>query len=216
MPPVEKNLLFSMLGVNWSYPNQQSRNGGIQMLSHTSSNRLIIFFILFTFMTLLSSVAAAENGFTLYGDIGQIALPVAALGMTIAKGDKEGAIEFAEAFVTTEALTYGLKYTINEKRPNGGKHSFPSGHTSSAFAGAAFLQERYGWDYGIPAYVAAAAVGASRITSHKHHVQDVIAGAAIGTGSNLIFTKEYKKNAVAIAPAFLNGGAGLMFSYSFK
>src|SRR5690349_3992866 len=40
------------------------------------------------------------------------------------------------AFVITE----GLKYAINERRPNGGLHSFPSGHTSIAFTGAEFIR----------------------------------------------------------------------------
>jgi len=126
---------------------------------------LVIFFICGLLMSF--SISASEAGgkaFTTYRDIGQIALPVAALLMTAVKADKQGALQFAEAFAATEAVTYGLKYAIAERRPDGGTHSFPSGHTSAAFAGTSFIQQRYGWDWGIPADVAATAVGISRIT----------------------------------------------------
>lgn len=186
------------------------------MIKHAVVKGLSVFFIAAVLMTCISSDAAAGNGFTLYGDIARIAIPVAALAMTVAKGDKNGAIQFGEAIATTAAVTYGLQYTVNAEGPEGDEHSFPSGHTSIAFAGAAFLQQRYGWTYGAPAYLAATLVGISRITDHKHHVVDVIAGAGIGIGANLIFTKKYEKNALTITPLPLDRGAGIMLSYSFK
>ncbi len=164
----------------------------------------------------ISASEAGGNAFTTYGDIGQVALPVAALLMTAVKGDKQGALQFAESFAASEAATYGLKYAINERRPDGGTHAFPSGHTSAAFAGASFIQQRYGWDWGIPAYVAAAGVGISRVTAHKHYIHDVIAGAGIGIGANLIFTKKYQKDTLAIGPMPVDGGAGLMLTYHFQ
>jgi len=175
-----------------------------------------VFVLAALLMTCISSDAAAGNGFTLYGDIARIALPAAALAMTAAKGDKDGAIQFGEALVTTAAVTYGLQYTVHSEGPDGEEHSFPSGHTSIAFAGASFIQQRYGWAYGGPAYFAAALVGMSRITGHKHHVVDVLAGAGIGIGANLIFTKKYESNAVTLAPLPLDKGAGIMLGYSFK
>lgn len=182
----------------------------------SSAKGLIILLMAIIFITSFSSNSAAAKWFKVYGDIGQIALPVAAAATIAIKWDKEGAIQFAESFGTMEAVTLGLKYTVNEIRPLGGNHSFPSGHTASAFAGASFLQQRYGWNFGVPAYVAATLVGISRITSHEHHWYDVVAGAAIGVGANLIFTKKYQQNTVAISPVPFAGGAGLMLSYSFK
>src|SRR5689334_2533807 len=44
--------------------------------------------------------------------------------------------DLALAIGRTEVVTYGLKYSVTEERPNGGGHSFPSGHTSVAFSGA--------------------------------------------------------------------------------
>ena len=103
---------------------------------------------------------------------------------------------------------------IDKERPNNGNNdSFPSGHTSTAFQGAAFIQKRYGWKYGAPAYVAASFVGYSRVEADKHHLEDVIAGAAIGILSSYYFTTPYK--GVVIAPIANNGVLGLKAKVSF-
>lgn len=135
--------------------------------------------------------APASNEMRTAGDVLQSVLPATALGLTAGFHDREGAIEFAESAAVTLAVTYTLKYTISERRPNGGDHSFPSGHTSISFASAEFIRGRYGWEYGVPAYAAAVFVGYSRVASREHHTYDVAAGAAIGFLSSYIFTKPY-------------------------
>jgi membrane-associated phospholipid phosphatase len=123
------------------------------------------------------------------GDIASILLPAgAAAGALLAK-DGEGLVQLAQAFATTMAVVYVLKPTIDRTRPDGGRHAFPSGHAASAFAGAAFLQRRYGWRLGVPACVLAGYVGYSRVESDRHHPTDVVAGAAIGIAANLVFTR---------------------------
>jgi PAP2 superfamily len=84
----------------------------------------------------------------------------------------------------TAVITGVLKEVVHEERPNGGQHSFPSGHTSSAFCGAEFIRKEYGWAWGAPAYAAATYVGWSRVEAKAHHWHDVVAGAAIGYFSN--------------------------------
>jgi membrane-associated phospholipid phosphatase len=125
------------------------------------------------------------------GDILQVALPVWAYAMTFTNDDSEGSIQFTQSFLTTMATTYATKLTVDRERPNGGNMSFPSGHTSAAFSGAAFIQMRYGWLYGSVAYAGAAYVGWSRVVTENHYVEDVIAGAGIGIISAAIFTKPY-------------------------
>ncbi len=50
----------------------------------------------------------------------------------------------------------------------------------SAFAGAAFIDSRYGKTFGIPAYALAVFTGYSRVQSNWHYRDDVLAGASVG------------------------------------
>lgn len=124
------------------------------------------------------------------GDILQVVVPAMAYGMTFYKGDDEGRTQFYKSFATTVGTTHLLKNTIDAKRPNGGSKAFPSGHTSAAFQGAAFIHTRYGFEQAWPAYAAAAFVGYSRLDSDNHHTRDVIAGAALGIAASFYFSPE--------------------------
>ena len=87
----------------------------------------------------------------------------------------------AQGFIVTNALTGGVKVITNRERPDQTSHtSFPSGHTSNSFMWATVTSQHYGWKVGIPAYALASYVGVSRLKSHKHHLTDVLAGAALG------------------------------------
>jgi membrane-associated phospholipid phosphatase len=133
--------------------------------------------------------ARAGDGFEKFGDVMRYALPAAALGVTAAKRDGEGAAMFVASAVPTLGLTYGLKALVHEERPDGsGDDSFPSGHTASAFLGASHLHYRYGWKYGLPAYGLATLVGASRIEADKHFFHDVLASVVIANLSAYLLT----------------------------
>jgi len=128
-------------------------------------------------------------------DVLAIALPVATIAYTLSTKDWQGLKQGAFAAATTIGTTYLLKYTIHKRRPDGSdNHSFPSFHTSASFAAAAFVQRRYGWKWGIGAYVVAAYVGWGRTFARKHDWWDVLAGAAIGAGASYIFTRPLIKN----------------------
>lgn len=76
--------------------------------------------------------------------------------------------------------------------------SFPSGHTTLAFATATSVALQYKkWYVVVPAYVWAASVGYSRMYLGKHYPSDVLAGAAIGIGagyfSHWLTKKIFKK-----------------------
>lgn len=140
-------------------------------------------------LLLVLTPGARASDISTAGDAAAVAIVLAAGGITIARDDKEGMVQLTKTAILDVSATMGLKYTIHERRPDGSDNqSFPSAHTSVSFASAEYLRKRYGWDYGLPAYTLASFVAYSRVESNKHHVKDVIAGAAIGIGSGYIFT----------------------------
>jgi membrane-associated phospholipid phosphatase len=167
-------------------------------MTNKGSSLLIVIFILFLCNTsqILAQGGVDKNTGTTQnvGDVFFYTLPLVTLGSTFIIGDKKGTWQFAKGFLTTTAITYGLKLGISKERPDGSNSdSFPSGHTSLTFHSAGFVHKRYGFKYAIPSYLLAGFTAASRIDSDKHDIFDVIAGAAIGLGSNLIFTTEYQQ-----------------------
>lgn len=136
--------------------------------------------------------AKASSGVEAAGDLLLFVLPVTAVWLTVYYKDGKGALQLGESAALTAGVTYGLKYAVDETRPNGGGHSFPSGHSSISFSAAEFIRKRYGWGYGIPAYAAASFVAYSRVESRQHYLHDVIVGAGIGIASSYIFTNTYK------------------------
>ena len=98
--------------------------------------------------------------------------------------EKRLLVNTAVSFAVDAAVTYGLKYSIKTTRPDGtDRHSFPSGHTSFAFFGAAVLDKEFRhvspW-ISVGGYAVAAFVGVDRVCRNRHHWGDVAAGAAIG------------------------------------
>lgn len=143
------------------------------------------------------------------GDVVQIAIPAVALATTFARHDDEGTVQLAKAFVTNFAATEALKFAVGRERPDSSDHcSFPSGHTSTAFQAASFIQIRYGWAAGVPAYVGATFVGFSRVRARRHYTSDVVAGAVLGTASSLLFTHPFA--GITVTPV---AGAG---RYGFR
>lgn len=150
------------------------------------------------------------------GDFFQILLPSTALAASLLWQDQEdGSMQFLKAFASTFLITHGLKRIIDKTRPNGGRHSFPSGHTSAAFMGAAFLEKRHGWSVGIPAYLLASYVGWTRVEAKQHDEWDVFVGATIGIVSSYFFTTKYKRHGLKLSVNQKGRTLVLAVQYSF-
>lgn len=127
--------------------------------------------------------------------------------LTLVNHDEKGFKQLALSTLTGTALSYSLSFAIRKNSPDGSTHhAFPSNHTAITFSGAAFLQRRYGWKWGAPAYAISAYVAWGRCFARKHDVWDVLAGAAIGAGGSYIFSRPFMKGTdVAISPALVDG-----------
>ena len=131
-----------------------------------------------------------------------IGTPVSMLATGLANHDGElkiKAVETGGALLLAEGSTVILKKLIHRERPYlahpelfYGKSaitdsSFPSGHTSSAFATATSLSLAFPkWYVIAPSFAYASAVGYSRMYLGVHYPSDVLAGALFGVGSALL------------------------------
>jgi membrane-associated phospholipid phosphatase len=113
------------------------------------------------------------------------------------------------------------KRTVHIERPDGSnRHSFPSGHTATAFLGAHILFREYRdvspW-IGIAGYGVAATTGVMRGINRKHWLSDVLAGAGIGIISVElscrmlpVWRSFFKLNRnLTVSPSFIQDSFGL-------
>lgn len=139
-----------------------------------------------------SSFAEERSDFEKLGDVLSYGIPLAGLGTTVILRDWDGSVQFVYSAATAGALTGVLKKTVDKTRPNAGWNSFPSGHSTGAFVGAAFIERRYGWWAGTPAYALAVVTAYSRMDAKKHDLFDVSFGALNGILGAYIWTEPYQ------------------------
>lgn len=148
-------------------------------------------------------------------DVVRNALVATSIGVPVLKSDWNGAAQATGSIGAAALLSYGLKQGFPEWRPDrSDRKSFPSGHTSVSFAAAATLENRYGWEAGLPAHLAALFVGVARVKADKHHWYDVIAGAAVGEASGLLITRRRDDN-IQYFPWSDGRGGGLAVTMRF-
>ena len=130
-----------------------------------------------------------------------VATPIIIYSVGLIKQDstiKKQAIFIGETFLVSAFVTTALKHSIKRERPfdtysdidnatSAPGYSFPSGHTSTAFATATSLSMAYPkWYVIAPSFVWASALGYSRMHLGVHYPTDVFAGALVGSGSAYI------------------------------
>ena len=113
----------------------------------------------------------------------------------------------AIGLATNAATTEVLKYSIHEMRPDGsGNNSFPSRHSSWAFAASTlasnYLYRHSPW-YSLGAQFIATGIGAQRIVARRHYASDVVAGSLLGIASAELGT--------FVARKIFGSGSGLSF-----
>lgn len=196
--------------------SQRNKNFSIGFQKFLLSFLLIAFFTVQLKAQDTSETKPVDGTVQTIGDVILYTLPVATLGTSFIIGDGKGAWQFTKGLILTEAVTFGLKWGINKPRPdNSNDNSFPSGHTSTVFHSAGYVHSRYGFKYAIPSYALAGFTAASRIDSQKHDILDVLAGAAIGLGSNLIFTSEYHQEHMKLTYSNFEGNRMIGFRFEF-
>jgi membrane-associated phospholipid phosphatase len=142
-------------------------------------------------------------------------LVLAALGIPAIHADWRGDVQAAGSMAGSELAAYALKETFPEQRPDrSDRRSFPSGHAAISFAAAATLQNRYGWQVGIPAQIAAGFVGLGRVEARKHHWYDVAVGGAIGEATGFLITSK-RNDSVMVLPWTDGHGGGTTIAARF-
>jgi membrane-associated phospholipid phosphatase len=145
-----------------------------------------------------------------------IALPLIAGGISVYKDDWTGTGQLILDTGLTVGTAYGLKHIIREQRPDKSDfQSMPSDTSALAFAPAQYLWDRYGWQYGLPAYAAATFVGWSRVDADKHHWYDVTASWGLALGFSKLITTRYHARGLSYSVTPTNGGAYGSLDYKF-
>ncbi len=145
-----------------------------------------------------------------------IALPLVAAGVSLYQDDRTGLAQLTVDTVATVGTAFVLKRIVHEERPNGSNNqSFPSDTSALAFAPAQYLWDRYGWEYGVPAYAAAIYSGYSRVEAKEHHWYDVAASAGFAFGFSKIFTTRYHPPGLTYGAEITPHSGYLHLSYNF-
>jgi hypothetical protein len=166
--------------------------------------------------SLFSNSARAETTMEISADVVTGIVPLGALAYAYAIDDTEGEKEWLRNTLANQLLATAARVAFNPslgRRPNGNQYGFPSGHVAFVTSGAAFLQERYGWQFGVPAYLLAGYVASERVRDDHHYWRDVIASGVISFGVAKLFVTP--QGATYMAPVIGPDVIGMRWERSF-
>jgi hypothetical protein len=136
----------------------------------------------------------------------------------------------AASIVASGIVTPALKFATGRSRPNqnaglynfrpfSGAASFPSGHTTQAFAVASVVSAHYDETWvKCTSYTVAGLVGLARTYHDAHFASDVVAGALIGTlvGQSVVaHNQTLRSGKLALLPEIAPGMVGVRVAGSF-
>lgn len=126
--------------------------------------------------------------------------------------DTSNGFSHMESLLYTTILVYPIKMLVHRTRPNGeNEDSFPSGHTSGAFASSGSLSYAYGWKAAIPAYTLTSITLLARLEDNKHWLSDVLVATSIG----IFCARASGIHHGYLSPIVLKEGGGVAYNYAF-
>lgn len=145
------------------------------------------------------------NGVSFSAYVMAPAVPLAMLGVGLVTSNSNftmASLQIGAGILLTTATTMAMKSLFHRPRPYDNypgelhplqyekSYSFPSGHTSVAFATATSLSlQMRKWYVAVPAFLWAVTVGYSRMYLGVHYPSDVLVGALVGVASAYITYK---------------------------
>lgn len=150
------------------------------------------------------------------------------LGGTALRDDNAMAVAqdgLASSVIAAGVITPLLKATVGRNRPHETRslftrsangRSFPSGHTTQAFAIASVVASHYESPWiQTAAYTLAGLVGWSRMEHNAHYASDVLAGALIGTviGRSVVRLHETERLRITAAPSVNPASPGVALTF---
>ena len=140
---------------------------------------------------------------------------------------RETGLLSAEALINSMITEAALKGITQRARPLAGRerseffergNSFPSGHSTQAWAVAAVIASEYKHRPAvqIAAYGIATAVSVARFTGHKHYISDVVAGSALGYGIGKFVFRAHHRESVVEEDSTISKSAWPMITPTFS
>jgi hypothetical protein len=138
---------------------------------------------------------ASKNTEKTVGESIAYSLPVAAVTITLMHDDDwTGLKEYGFVAAATMGSTLLIRQFIHKTSPDGtSDRSFPSIEAAAGSPAESYLWRRYGWQYGLPAFILEHSASFLLDRAGKHHFVDGLAVSALSAGFSWLSVTPYHK-----------------------